>query len=187
MVFFKISYLLKYFIGYIEILPSFSTALILISHQKFFQSLDFFRIYAIFWKKRFLDITWEKIVLQSPTKKQINCLGLLNNYMLFSSFKLYWITKKSKKTKNFFENFWFFFFIKTSFFLLIKNSFNHSRIPFNTLFVYFLLNTSKLFRLWGTSFFESCMQIELGRWYSSIPYSDVTICNLNSMSKVKRR
>ena len=31
------------------------------------------------------------------------------------------------------------------------------------------------------------MQIELGRWYSSIPYSDVTICNLNSMSKVKKK
>ena len=120
MVFFKISYLLKYFIGYIEILPSFSTALILISHQKFFQSLDFFRIYAIFWKKRFLDITWEKIVLQSPTKKQINCLGLLNNYMLFSSFKLYWITKKIQKNKKIFKNFWFFFFIgKNRRFLII--------------------------------------------------------------------
>ena len=137
MVFFKISYLLKYFIGYIEILPSFSTALILISHQKFFQSLDFFRIYAIFWKKRFLDITWEKIVLQSPTKKQINCLGLLNNYMLFSSFKLYWITKKIQKNQKFFWKFLIFFLYKNIFFLLIKNSFNHSRKPFNTLICIF--------------------------------------------------
>ena len=47
------------------------------------------------------------------------------------------LQKKSKKTKNFFENFWFFFLYKNIFFLLIKNSFNRSRKPFNTLICIF--------------------------------------------------
>ena len=60
----------------------------LTSHQKFFELVNFWKKYADFSKKRFLDITWVKIVLQSSTKNQNHCNALPDHFKLFSTLVL---------------------------------------------------------------------------------------------------
>ena len=102
-------------------------------------------------KKRVFDLTREKIVLQSPTKKQIDCLtlSLLNYIRWFANFTLRCFLKKKKNRKKVFLTIKIFFFSK------MPLNLKQGRGPLGTYCGKSFFNSSKPLRRYG---FPSCTQ-----------------------------
>ena len=137
-------------VGNTEIFTTYQAGLTLTSHQKFFELVNFWKNYADFSKKRFLDITWVKIVLQSSTKKQNHRKALPDHFRLVStSVPRFNFTKNLKKQKKF-------FYQKKFFFSKMLENLKQHRGPLGTYCGKFFFNSSKPFRRYG---FPPCTQL----------------------------
>ena len=107
-----------------------------------------------------MDITWEKIVLQSSTKNQNHRKALPDHFRLVSTFvPRFNFTKNLKKQKKIFLS-------KKFFFSKMLENLKQHRGPLGTYCGKFFFNSSKLFRRYG---FPPCTQLFESRTVAIFP------------------
>ena len=123
-----------------------------------------------------MDITWEKIVLQSSTKNQNHRKALPDHFRLVSTFvPRFNFTKNLKKQKKI-------FYQKKFFFSKMLENLKQHRGPLGTYCGKFFFNSSKPFRRYG---FPPCTQLFESRTVRFAPNCDNFSCWMTALGTVQ--